>query len=58
MTTLLAIGPLLDTTGDDYRAAFSAVFVLQAVGLTTILRWYGRAARRERERRTGLPRIP
>ncbi|UGQ12150.1 MFS transporter [Yinghuangia sp. ASG 101] len=50
MTALLAIGVLLDTTGDDYRTAFSAVFVLQAVGLTMIFRLYGRAARRERER--------
>ncbi|MGW0839674.1 MFS transporter [Streptomyces sp. NPDC002787] len=50
MTTLLAIGVLLDLTGDDYRVAFSAVFVLQALGLTQILRLRGRAARRERER--------
>ncbi|MFD4786360.1 nitrate/nitrite transporter [Streptomyces sp. NPDC058459] len=50
MTTLLAIGVLLDATGDDYSIAFSAVFVLQALGLTQILRLRGRAARRERER--------
>ncbi|GAA3812827.1 nitrate/nitrite transporter [Streptomyces phyllanthi] len=50
MTTLLAVGVLLDVTGDDYRIAFSAVFVLQALGLTQILRLRGRAARRERER--------
>ncbi|MGW0823911.1 MFS transporter [Streptomyces sp. NPDC002845] len=50
MTTLLAVGVLLDATGDDYRVAFSAVFVLQALGLTQILRLRRRAARRERER--------
>ncbi|CBG71575.1 MULTISPECIES: MFS transporter [Streptomyces] len=50
MTTLFAVGALLDLTGDDYRVAFSAVFVLQALGLAQILRLRGRAARRERER--------
>ncbi|MBD9724589.1 MFS transporter [Streptomyces caniscabiei] len=50
MTTLLAVGVLLDVTGDDYGIAFSAVFVLQALGLSQILRLRGRAARRERER--------
>lgn len=50
MTTLLAIGVLLDATGEDYRVAFSAVFVLQAIGLSQILRLRARAARRERER--------
>ncbi|MFD8806680.1 nitrate/nitrite transporter [Streptomyces sp. NPDC059597] len=50
MTTLFAIGVLLDATGDDYAIAFSAVFVLQAVGIVQILRLRGRAARRERER--------
>ncbi|MFH8339443.1 nitrate/nitrite transporter [Streptomyces sp. AM6-12] len=50
MTTLLAIGVLLDATGDDYQVAFSAVFVLQALGLSQILRLRARAARRERER--------
>ncbi|CAL9512616.1 putative sulfoacetate transporter SauU [Streptomyces sp. enrichment culture] len=50
MTTLLAIGVLLDATGDDYTVAFSAVFVLQALGVSQILRLRGRAARRERER--------
>ncbi|MFF9677907.1 MFS transporter, partial [Streptomyces eurythermus] len=49
MTTLFAIGVLLDATGDDYTVAFSAVFVLQALGLTQILRLRGEAARRERE---------
>ncbi|MGV2916328.1 MFS transporter [Streptomyces alfalfae] len=49
MTTLLAIGVLLDATGDDYRVAFSAVFVLEAVGLSQILRLRRRAVRRERE---------
>ncbi|OIJ69554.1 MFS transporter [Streptomyces mangrovisoli] len=50
MTTLFAIGVLLDSTGDDYAIAFSAVFVLQAVGVSQILRLRARAARRERER--------
>jgi MFS family permease len=50
MTTLFAIGVLLDATGDDYTVAFSSVFVLQAVGVVQILRLRGRAARRERER--------
>jgi MFS family permease len=50
MTTLLVVGVLLDMTNDDYRVAFSAVFVLQALGLSQILRLRGRAARRERER--------
>ncbi|MFF2361983.1 nitrate/nitrite transporter [Streptomyces sp. NPDC058122] len=50
MTTLLAIGVLLDATGDNYRIAFSAVFVLQALGLSQIFRLRKEAARRERER--------
>ncbi|SPF01670.1 MFS transporter [Streptomyces sp. MA5143a] len=50
MTTLLAVGILLDLTNDNYRIAFSAVFVLQALGLTQIFRLRARAARRERER--------
>ena len=50
MTTLLLIGVLLDATGDDYRVAFSAVFVLQALGLSQIFRLRKQAARRERER--------
>jgi MFS family permease len=50
MTTLFAIGVLLDATGDDYTVAFSAVFVLQALGVSQILRLRKRAARRERER--------
>ncbi|MFE9092807.1 nitrate/nitrite transporter [Streptomyces sp. NPDC007264] len=50
MTTLLAIGVLLDATGGDYTVAFSAVFVLQALGLSQILRLREQAARRERER--------
>ncbi|WP_181793025.1 nitrate/nitrite transporter [Streptomyces sp. WELS2] len=50
MTTLLAIGVLLDATGDDYTVAFCSVFVLQALGVSQILRLRGRAARRERER--------
>ncbi|MEU4127925.1 MFS transporter [Streptomyces wuyuanensis] len=50
MTTLLAVGVLLDATGGDYRIAFSAVFVLEALGLTQILRLRARTVRRERER--------
>ncbi|MEW2314233.1 MFS transporter [Streptomyces bauhiniae] len=50
MTTLFAIGVLLDATDDDYSVAFSAVFALQALGLTQIFRLRARAARRERER--------
>ncbi|MFD9327298.1 nitrate/nitrite transporter [Streptomyces sp. NPDC060065] len=50
MTTLLAIGVLLDATGGNYRVAFSAVFVLQAVGLSQVFRLRKQAARRERER--------
>ncbi|MEU1331229.1 MFS transporter [Streptomyces sp. NPDC005865] len=49
MTTLLAIGVLLDATGDNYRVAFSAVFVLEALGVCQILRLKSRAVRRERE---------
>ncbi|WP_455358493.1 MFS transporter [Streptomyces sp. SYSU K21746] len=49
MTTLLAVGVLLDATGDDYRIAFASVFVLQALGVTQILRLRRRTARRERE---------
>ncbi|MFC8199143.1 nitrate/nitrite transporter [Streptomyces sp. NPDC060006] len=50
MTTLFAIGVLLDATGGSYTVAFSAVFVLQALGLSQILRLRKQAARRERER--------
>lgn len=50
MTTLFAVGVLLDATGDDYTVAFSSVFVLQALGVTQILRLRKRAALRERER--------
>ncbi|MDT0545427.1 MULTISPECIES: MFS transporter [Streptomyces] len=50
MTTLLAIGVLLDATGNNYRIAFASVFVLQALGITQVLRLRGRAHRRERER--------
>ncbi|MGW1124258.1 MFS transporter [Streptomyces sp. NPDC002526] len=49
MTTLLAVGVLLDATGDNYRVAFSSVFVLEALGVTQILRLRARAARRERD---------
>ncbi|UGY92651.1 MFS transporter [Streptomyces gobiensis] len=50
MTTLLAVGVLLDATGDNFRVAFASVFVLQALGVSQILRLRGRADRRERER--------
>jgi MFS family permease len=49
MTTLLAVGVLLDATGDNYRIAFASVFVLEAVGLVQILRLRTRTARRERD---------
>ncbi|MEU6080208.1 MFS transporter [Streptomyces sp. NPDC047108] len=50
MVTLLAIGVLLDLTGDRYGIAFASVFVLEAFGISQILRLRGRAQRRERER--------
>ncbi|GAA1156878.1 MULTISPECIES: MFS transporter [Streptomyces violaceusniger group] len=50
MTTLLAVGVLLDLTGQNFRIAFASVFVLQALGVIQILRLRGRAHRRERER--------
>ncbi|MGW6016308.1 MFS transporter [Streptomyces sp. NPDC055210] len=50
MATLFAVGVLLDATGGSYGVAFSAVFVLQALGLSQILRLRKLAARRERER--------
>ncbi|WP_435133724.1 MFS transporter [Actinacidiphila sp. bgisy144] len=50
MVTLLAIGLLLDATHDDYRVAWSSVFVLQLLGTTQILRLRRRTARLERER--------
>jgi MFS family permease len=50
MTTLLAIGLLLDATGGSYRLAFASVFVLQALGVTQILRLKGRTAKLERDR--------
>ena len=50
MVTLLAIGVLLDATGDNYRIAWSSVFFLQAIGTTQILRLRRRTERLERER--------
>ncbi|GHH70538.1 MFS transporter [Streptomyces sulfonofaciens] len=50
MVTLLAVGVLLDATGDDYRVAFSVIFLLEALGVVQILRLRGRVARIERER--------
>lgn len=55
MTTLLAVGVLLDATGDNYRIAFSTVFVLEAVGISRILGLRGRALARERELRAPVP---
>ncbi|MFD8709186.1 nitrate/nitrite transporter [Streptomyces anulatus] len=49
MTTLFAVGVLLDATGDNYRIAFASVFVLEALGVSQILRLRRRAALRERE---------
>ncbi len=48
--TLFAIGVLLDATGDDYRIAWSSVFVLQAFGTVQILRLRRRAEQLEHER--------
>ena len=50
MTTLLAVGVLLDATGGNYRIAFSSVFVLEALGIVQILRLRRRTAQLERER--------
>ncbi|MEV6563408.1 MFS transporter [Streptomyces kronopolitis] len=50
MTTLFAIGVLLDATGDNYRIAFSSLFVVEALGVSQMLRLRRRAVRRERER--------
>ncbi|MEV6314085.1 MFS transporter [Streptomyces sp. NPDC051776] len=50
MVTLMAIGVLLDLTSGRYQVAFASVFVLEAFGITQILRLRGRAHRRERER--------
>ncbi|CDR08335.1 MFS transporter [Streptomyces iranensis] len=50
MITLLAVGVLLDLTGENFRIAFASVFVLQALGVAQILRLRGRAHRLERER--------
>ncbi|MFE3323898.1 nitrate/nitrite transporter [Streptomyces sp. NPDC059176] len=50
MTTLLAVGVLLDTTGGNYRLAFSSVFALEALGVWQILRLRGRTVRLEQER--------
>ncbi|MFD9405731.1 nitrate/nitrite transporter [Streptomyces sp. NPDC059989] len=50
MTTLLAVGVLLDATGDNYRIAFSTVFVLEALGVAQILRLRPAALARETAR--------
>ncbi|MFJ6480880.1 nitrate/nitrite transporter [Streptomyces sp. NPDC091682] len=50
MTTLLTVGILLDATGDNYRVAFCTVFVLQALGVISILRLRPLALSREAAR--------
>jgi MFS-type transporter involved in bile tolerance (Atg22 family) len=50
--TLFAIGVLLDATGDNYRVAWSSIFVLQAFGTTQILRLRRTSERLERDRIT------
>ncbi|MFI8341528.1 nitrate/nitrite transporter [Streptomyces sp. NPDC085639] len=56
MTTLLTVGVLLDATGDNYRIAFSTVFVLEAVGVISILRLRPLALAREADRsRVAIP---
>ena len=50
MTTLLAVGVLLDLTGGDFRVGFASIFVLEVLGVAQILRLRKRAHRRERER--------
>ncbi|MFC4495710.1 nitrate/nitrite transporter [Streptomyces ovatisporus] len=50
MTTLLAVGVLLDLTGGNFRVAFACIFLLEALGIWQILRLRPRAHRRERER--------
>ncbi|MER7467347.1 MFS transporter [Streptomyces sp. NPDC097981] len=55
MTTLLAVGLLLDATGDDYRIAFSSVFFVEFLGITQILRLRGRALTAERNRLQSAP---
>lgn len=49
MTTLFAVGVLLDATGDNYRVAFASVFVLEVVGVLQILRLHASATHRERD---------
>ncbi|MFD4938421.1 nitrate/nitrite transporter [Streptomyces virginiae] len=58
MTTLLTVGILLDATGDNYRIAFSTVFVLEAVGVLNILRLRPLALARERERERAHATVP
>ncbi|MEU7553444.1 MFS transporter [Streptomyces sp. NPDC044571] len=54
MTTLLAVGILLDATGGNYRIAFSSVFVVEALWIARILRLRGRALARERDREAAV----
>ncbi|WP_259453106.1 MFS transporter [Streptomyces ginkgonis] len=58
MLALLAVGLLLDATGDDYRIALSVVLGFVLLGVTRILRLHGRAVRRERERHPSPTRHP
>ncbi|QES59008.1 MFS transporter [Streptomyces venezuelae] len=59
MTTLLTVGVLLDATGDNYRIAFSTVFVLEALGVLSILRLRPLALAREAAKgRAALPAQP
>ncbi|MCX4714848.1 MFS transporter [Streptomyces virginiae] len=58
MTTLLTVGILLDATGDNYRIAFSTVFVLEAVGVLNILRLRPLALARESERERAHATVP
>ncbi|WKD37309.1 MFS transporter [Streptomyces xanthophaeus] len=58
MTTLLTVGILLDATGDNYRIAFSTVFVLEALGVISILRLRPLALAREGERARAVPPEP
>ncbi|MER6251683.1 MFS transporter [Streptomyces sp. NPDC001584] len=55
MTTLLTVGILLDATGDNYRIAFSTVFVLEALGVISILRLRPLALAREAARAREAP---
>lgn len=55
MTTLLAVGVLLDATGDNYRIAFSWVFAVELLGTAQILRLRRAALSRELTRLASTP---